>query len=149
MVGIEQAEVPTFASSRGNREDLRQQPNARRIALRTAFVSRFILLRESRRSRAHRLIEAMSWDDSASAEDLYDLFRSAFLQNGDKLEPVDRDLKRALSHAYCSIEHFMGQYVSRSTTTFMDALEDYKKSNKLLFGDDVDKEIKSVGWRVP
>lgn len=91
----------------------------------------------------------MSWDDSASAEDLYDLFRSAFLQNGDKLEPVDRDLKRALSHAYCSIEHFMGQYVSRSTTTFMDALEDYKKSNKLLFGDDVDKEIKSVGWRVP
>jgi hypothetical protein len=149
VAGLEQAEVVNYAPSRGSREDLRQKPEARRIALRTAFISRFILLREARRSRAHRIIEAMSWDNLTTAEDLYDRFRSAFIQNGDKLESVDRDLRRALSHAYCSIEHFLGQYVNRSTLNFMDALEDYKKSNKLLFGDDVDKEIKSVGWRLP
>jgi hypothetical protein len=146
---IDQSEVHSFAPSRGDREDLRQQPLARRLALRTAFVSRFILLREARRSKAHRIIESMEWDDSVTAEDLYDRFREAFVKNGDKLEAVDRDLRRALSHAYCSIEHFIGQYVSRSTDTFIGALEDYKKSNKLLFGDDADSEIKSVGWRLP
>lgn len=149
VAGLEHADSLEYAPSRGNREDLRQQPKARKIALRTAFVSRFILLREARRSKAHRLIEAMTWEDDTSAEDLYDRFREAFVQNGDKLEPVDRDLRRALSHAYCSIEHFIGQYVSRSSSSFMEALEDYKKSNKLLFGDDMDEEIKSVGWRVP
>jgi hypothetical protein len=149
VAGLEQAEIPSYAPSRGDREDLRQRPDARRVALRTAFVSRFILLREARRSKAHRLIEVMEWEDSTTAEDLYERFRAAFIQNGDKLEPVDRDLRRALSHAYCSIEHFLGQYVHRSTRNFSDALEDYKRSNKLLFGDDVDKEIKSVGWRLP
>jgi hypothetical protein len=146
---IEVSDVQNFAPSRGNRDDLRQKPLARKIALRTAFVSRFILIRESRRSRAHRLIEVMDWDYSSTAEDLYDMFRAAFVKNGDKLEAVDRDLRRALSHAYCSIEHFIGHYVNRSTTNFIDALEDYKKSNKLLLGEEVNKEIKSVGWRLP
>lgn len=149
MAGYEQVEVVDFAPTRGNREDLRQKSHARMLALRTAFVTRFILLRESKRSKAHRLIEMMTWDDRASAEDLFDMFREAFIQNGDKLEAVDRDLKRALSHAYCSIEHFIGQYVSRSTDNFLDALKDYKKSNQLLFGDEADTAIKSVGWRVP
>lgn len=149
MAVIEQAELQSYAPARGDREDLRDQPTARRLALRTAFVSRFIVLREGRRSKAHRLIEAMSWDDATSAEDLYDKFRGAFLQNGDKLEPVDRDLRRALTHSYCSIEHFMGQYVGRSTSNFIDSLLDYKRSNQLLFGDEPEEHIKTVGWRVP
>jgi len=88
----------------------------------------------------------MVWDESASAEELYDMFRQAFIENGDKLTPVDRDLKRALSHAYCSIEHFVGQYLGRSTDTFKEALVDYQKSNQLLFGEDDLPKV--VGWRI-
>ena len=139
----------SFAPSRGEREDLRNDPKAKRLATRTAFISRFIVLREARRTKAHRLIESMSWDDLATAEDLYEMFRQAFIQNGDKLEPVDRDLSRALKHAYCSVEHFIGQYVGRSTGSFFEALEDYKRSNELLFGDDESEMPKTVGWRLP
>lgn len=149
MAVIEQQDRPVYNPSRGDREDLRNQQNARDIALRTAFVSRFIVLREGRRSRAHRKIETLAWDPDTTAEELYEKFREAFIQNGDKLETVDRDLKRALKHAHCSIEHFIGQYLSRSTNSFQEALLDYRKSNALLFGDDTEKEIKTVGWRIP
>ncbi|HMO18346.1 MAG TPA: hypothetical protein PKA63_08810 [Oligoflexia bacterium] len=150
MAVLEQSEISSYAPVRGERaDDLRNQPKARRLALRTAFVSRFIVLREARRSKAHRIIEAMEWDDSTTAEDLYDRFRAAFITNGDKLEPVDRDLRRALQHAYCSIEHFVGQYVGRSANNFTDALKDYKRSNILLFGEDEEIPVKTVGWRLP
>ena len=40
-------------------------------AERTAFVARFIVLREGRRSRAHRQIEQLCWEIETTAEDLY------------------------------------------------------------------------------
>ncbi len=136
----------SYAPSRGQREDLRDDRSAKNLAIRTAFVSRFIVLRENRRTKAHRTIEAMQWDSTVSAEDLLQRFREAFIANGDKLEPVDRDLNRALKHAYISIEHFLGQYLGRTTDSFYESLIDYKKSNELLFGEDEDSP-KSVGWR--
>ncbi len=125
-------------------------PGVRNSALRTAFVSRFIVLREGRRSRAHRLIEEMSWNEDTTAEELYQRIRQAFIENGDKLQPVDRDLKRALEHARCSVDYFIDQYVERSTKSFHEALEDYERSNRLLFGDDPKGVPRSGGWkRIP
>lgn len=124
------------------------------IALRTAFVSRFIVLREARRSRAHRAIEEMSWDHETSAEDLADRFRNAFISNGDKMEPVERDITRALEHAHRSItSHFTAHYCERSSLNFKAALEDYKKSNELLFGDSKEElednfKPREGGWRL-
>ena len=39
--------------------------------------------------------------------------------------------------------------MGRSTSCFMEALEDYKRSNELLFGDDEEDLPKTVGWRLP
>lgn len=116
-------------------------------ARRTAFVARFIVLRESKRTRSHRVIELMSWDKTSSAEDLYARFRQAFIDNGDNMMPVDRDLRRALAHAERSLNHFVSEYVSRASYSFIEALYDYEKSNKLLFGDD--EAPKTGGWRLP
>lgn len=123
-------------------------PLTRISATRTAFVARFIVLREGRRSRAHRVIEGMTWDATTTAEELYDLFRQAFIDNGDKLQPVDRDLNRAFEHASCSAAYFADQYMGRITESFRDALEDYEKSNRLLFGDDPEEVPRSGGWRL-
>lgn len=129
---------------RGPRREV--DPELRRVALRTAFVARFIVLREGRRSRAHRLIEQIAWEDASTAYDLYKMFRQAFLDNGDRLQPVDRDLRRALEHAERSVDYFVQQYCNRSTLSFHDALLDYARSNDLLFGEE--GEIpRSGGWR--
>jgi hypothetical protein len=93
-------------------------------ARRTAFVARFIVLREARRTRAHRTIEQLSWNKDTTAEELADLFRTAFKQNGDNMVPVNRDIRRALAHADRSINHFIGEYSSRATLNFIDALID-------------------------
>jgi len=114
-------------------------------ARRTAFVARFIVLREARRTRAHRKIEQLSWSRETSAEELAEIFRSAFKDNGDNMVPVNRDIRRALAHADRSINHFIGEYSSRATLNFVDALIDYERSNKLLFGDD--EQPKTGGWR--
>lgn len=114
-------------------------------ARRTAFVARFIVLREARRTRAHRTIEQLSWNKDTTAEELADLFRTAFKQNGDNMVPVNRDIRRALAHADRSINHFIGEYSSRATLNFIDALMDYERSNKLLFGED--EQPKTGGWR--
>lgn len=119
-----------------------------RSAVRTAFIARFIVLREGRRSRAHRAIEQLSWDDSVSAEELALIIRRAFLENGDKMGPVDRDLRRALEHAKCSSKYFVEQYMERSTLNFNDALQDYRRSNVLLFGDAEEVAPRSGGWRI-
>lgn len=116
-------------------------------ARRTAFVARFIVLRESKRTRAHRTIEMMEWGDETTAEELYDRFREVFIANGDNMEPVDRDLKRALAHASRSLKHFVGEYVSRSSTDFISALVDYERSNSLLFGGE--EQPKPGGWWLP
>jgi len=125
-------------------------PEKRKVALRTAFIARFIVLREGRRSKAHRVIESLCWGHNASAQDVYLMIREAFQKNGDKLGPVDRDLKRALEHAERSVDHFIGQYCERSTVSFRQALQDYIKSNQLLFGEDADgPEIpRAGGWRL-
>ena len=116
-------------------------------ARRTAFVARFIVLRESKRSRAHRVIELMEWDDLASAEDLAARFREVFVENGDNLMPVDRDIRRALAHASRSLNHFVQEYATRATANFIDALFDYERSNTLLFGNE--DYPKPGGWRLP
>jgi len=124
-----------------------EDQNSLTRARRTAFVARFIVLRESKRSRSHRIIEQMVWEDLTTAEELYERFRDVFIKNGDNLEPVDRDLRRALAHANRSINHFIGEYETRSTLDFIDALYDYERSNQLLFGDD--EHPKLGGWRLP
>lgn len=116
-------------------------------ARRTAFVARFIVLRESKRTRAHRVIEMMSWRPTTSAEELCAEFRRIFVENGDNMQPVDRDLRRALAHASRSLNYFIHEYALRATGSFIEALEDYERSNSLLFGND--EQPKPGGWRLP
>lgn len=115
-------------------------------ARRTAFLARFIVLRESKRSRAHRKIEEMSWADSTTAEELAKSFYDIFVENNDNLENIERDIRRALEHSSRSIEHFVEEYLKRATTNFVDALEDYDRSNSLLFGED--EQPKMGGWQL-
>lgn len=124
-------------------EDLRALQRARR----TAFVARLIVLREAKRTRAHRTIEMMEWSEDTTAEELCERFRQVFVANGDNMGPVDRDLQRALNHSNRSLQHFVREYNSRSTLSFVDALFDYEQSNKLLFGED--EQPKPGGWRLP
>ena len=116
-------------------------------ARRTAFVARFIVLRESKRSRSHRIIEQMEWRKETSAEELAERLRDVFKGNGDNMEPVERDIRRALAHANRSLNHFVAEYAVRATLNFIDALYDYERSNKLLFGED--EHPKLGGWRLP
>jgi len=96
------------------------------------------------------LIEQLSWGPESTVQDIYRDIRGAFLKNGDKLGPVDRDLRRALEHAQRSVDHFIGQYCERATLSFREALQDYLKSNQLLFGEDASgPEVpRSGGWRL-
>ena len=116
-------------------------------ARRTAFVARFIVLRESKRSRAHRNIEQMEWSAHTTAEMLAERFRQCFIENGDNLYPVDRDIRRALEHSKRSLNHFIKEYALRATRNFIEALFDYEKSNTLLFGEE--EAPKLGGWRLP
>jgi hypothetical protein len=116
-------------------------------ARRTAFVARFIVLREGKRTKAHRVIEMMEWDDLTTVEELANRFRNAFEENGDNMFPVDRDLRRAVAHSYRSIKFFVSEYSIRATKDFVDALVDYERSNQLLFSDD--DAPKPGGWRLP
>lgn len=116
-------------------------------ARRAAFVARFIVLREGKRTRAHRSIELMEWDDLTTVEELAHRFREAFLENGDNMMPVDRDLRRSLAHSYRSLKFFVAEYSRRATLDFISALEDYGRSNELLFG--AEDQPRSGGWRLP
>jgi len=116
-------------------------------ARRTAFVARFIVLRESKRTRAHRVIEMMEWTADTSAEELMERFRQVFVENGDNMTPVDRDLRRAFAHSQRSLNHFIDEYSTRATSNFIEALFDYERSNSLLFGDE--EQPKPGGWRLP
>lgn len=116
-------------------------------ARRTAFIARFIVLREAKRTRAHRVIEMMEWQDLTTVEEVYERFRNAFLENKDSMGPVDRDMRRALAHADRSLTYFIREYDGRSTLSFIQALEDYGRSNTLLFGDE--DQPKPGGWRLP
>jgi len=115
-------------------------------ARRTAFVARFIVLREAKRTKSHRIIEMMEWQDDTTAEELYERFRQVFVENGDNMVPVDRDLRRALAHASRSLQYFVREYQERATTSFIEALFDYERSNHLLFGED--EQPKPGGWRL-
>jgi hypothetical protein len=136
--------TPVTAPERKLTEQEKSQIRARR----TAFVARFIVLREGKRTRAHRIIEMMEWKDLTTMEDLAATFRKVFEDNGDKLSPVDRDLKRSIAHASRALNFFIQEYSARSTTSFVDALFDYERSNKLLFGNDEDQP-RPGGWRLP
>lgn len=116
-------------------------------ARRTAFVARFIVLREGKRTKAHRVIEMMEWTDCTTVEELATRFRQAFVDNGDSMMPVDRDLRRALAHSYRSLKFFISEYAKRATLDFIGALDDYGQSNELLFTDD--EQPRSGGWRLP
>lgn len=116
-------------------------------ARRTAFVARFIVLRESKRTRAHRVIELMDWDDQTTAEELAERFRQVFRGNGDNMMPVERDIRRALAHSSRSLNYFVKEYNTRATLSFIDSLFDYERSNTLLFG--ADEQPKPGGWRLP
>lgn len=116
-------------------------------ARRTAFVARFIVLREGKRTRAHRVIEQMAWGDQTTVEELLERIRQVFVDNGDNMMPVERDLRRASAHASRSLNHFVYEYAKRATTNFIDALYDYERSNQLLFGND--EQPKPGGWRLP
>lgn len=116
-------------------------------ARRTAFLARFIVLREGKRTKAHRIIEMMEWDDLTTVEELADRFRNVFIENGDNMFPVDRDLRRAVAHSFRSIKFFVGEYALRAALNFIDALIDYERSNQLLFSDD--DSPKPGGWRLP
>jgi hypothetical protein len=122
-------------------------PLQRIVALRTAFLARFIILREGRRTRAHRTIENMTWRSDTTAEDLCERFRNAFIQNGDKMGSVDRDLDRAMSHAERSVDFFADQYLSRACLSFAEALADYRKSNELLFAEEGEDKPREGGWK--
>lgn len=116
-------------------------------ARRTAFVARFIVLRESKRTRAHRVIEMLTWDEGTTAEELAKRVRQVFVENGDNMVPVDRDINRAVAHASRSLNFFIHEYAARATLNFIDALYDYERSNALLFGND--EQPKPGGWRLP
>lgn len=127
------------------------QVTAKDIALikarRTAFVSRFIVLREGKRSRAHRVIEMIGWEELTTAEELAEIIRNTFMENGDNMTPVERDIRRALGHANRSLNHFVSEYATRASGNFIEALWDYERSNALLFGHD--ERPKPGGWRLP
>ena len=116
-------------------------------ARRTAFIARFIVLRESKRSRAHGEIELLKWKEETTAEELVAIIANIFQSNNENMKSVTRDLERALSHASRSMSHFVAEYVKRSTNSFVEALNDYNRSNVLLFGDDVDESLH--GWSSP
>jgi hypothetical protein len=61
--------------------------------------------------------------------------------------PVDRDLRRAVAHSLRSIKFFVTEYSVRASRNFIESLEDYARSNELLFG--VDEQPKPGGWRLP
>jgi hypothetical protein len=61
--------------------------------------------------------------------------------------PVDRDLRRSLAHSYRSLKFFISEYAQRATLDFIGALEDYGRSNELLFTDE--DQPRSGGWRLP
>ena len=104
-------------------------------ARRTAFIARFIVLREQKPSHAHRQIELLEWKDNCTAEEVAQMLRDAYINNKDNIKNVDRDIKRALAHASRALKYFIDQYIQRATTSFLSALEDYQYSNKMLFGD--------------
>ena len=116
-------------------------------ARRTAFIARFIVLREGKRTKAHRLIEFFEWDELTTEQELAERIRAVFKANGDSMTPVDRDLKRALAHASRALNHFIEEYASRSSLSFIEALEDYERSNTLLFG--AEDQPRTGGWRLP
>ena len=135
-------------------------------ARRTAFISRFIVLREGKKSKAHRQVEALEWADNTTTEELLAIIKEIFASFGDNASSVDRDLKRAKAHAdrlnpfhipesrpenyetHFSLWPLIEEYNKRSCTNFVDALFDYERSNKLLFGDEAEQP-KLGGWRLP
>jgi hypothetical protein len=116
------------------------------FARRTAFLARFIVLREGKRSRAHRAIELLHWEPLATAEDLAQAFRGIFRENGDNMIPVERDIQRSLTNSRRGIRYFLNEYAARASNSFQGALADYERSNNLLFSGN--SHPRPGGWRL-
>ncbi|MBL7662865.1 hypothetical protein JNK13_08960 [bacterium] len=126
-----------------------QTEMARKIALRTAFVARFIILRENRKSKVNKAIEDLSWSLDATVDEIYRVIRKTLTEAGDRTQIVDRDLKRAKAYSERTVDYFIDQYLSRATTSFRDALADYQRSSELLGRDEsIQKRSQRSGWRI-
>ena len=91
----------------------------------------------------------LAWGENASAEDVANMCRAIFKENGDNMRVVENDIRKAMSHADRSLKHFYEEYEARATNDFIHALHDYERSNALLFGDDDEDRPTSEGWRHP
>lgn len=112
-------------------------------ARRTAFVSKFIILRENKISRSHAILERLHWDDTTTYYDLYRAFYK-ILRAFDKPLCFKKDLDKAKEHAKTLSPTFVREYANRSGQSFLEALIDYEKSVYILFGADHLRTL--LGW---
>lgn len=112
-------------------------------ARRTAFVSKLIILRENKISRAHSILERLHWDDTTTYWELYKVFYRV-LRLFEKPVNFKRDLDQAREHAKNLSPTFVREYANRSGQSFLEALIDYEKSIYILFGAEYLRTL--VGW---
>lgn len=121
----------------------RSDPKMKVASTRAAFLSKFILLRENKKSKAHREIEKEFWGPEETAQDLYAKFLCIFEKYKDN--KAKEDLKASLKYAKTLIDYFVNQYSTRITLNFGDALRDYKRTHDLL----EENCLKPMGWKIP
>lgn len=104
-------------------------------ALRNAFIARFIVLTNRRRSRANGLLKKLTWTEEVTAEQLAEIIKGIFVSANDFNETIEKDIAKSIEHANYSAIFFTEYYHQRSILSIKEAVEDYKRSNELLFGD--------------
>lgn len=112
-------------------------------ARRTAFVSKLIILRENKISRAHSILERLHWDDTTTYWELFRVFYRV-LRLFEKPVNFKKDLDRAREHAKNLSPTFVREYANRAGQSFLEALIDYEKSVYILFGAEYLRML--VGW---
>lgn len=115
-------------------------------AKRTAFVSKFIILREKKISQAHSIIERLLWNQKTDYQTLARVFKRIFKFFNDE-RTYESDIKKASEYAKNLPTYFIKEYDTRSGTSFLQALLDYEKSVFILFGSDYLKNL--LGWAPP
>ncbi|MCS6892954.1 MAG: hypothetical protein NZO16_00045 [Deltaproteobacteria bacterium] len=112
-------------------------------ARRTAFVSKFIILRENKVSRAHEIIEKLAWDDTDSHYTLAKAFEKIFNFFGEDKSYM-KDIEKALLSAKSLSAAFIKEYATRSGKCFLEALLDHERSIFILFGSEYLRLL--LGW---
>ncbi|MCS6960896.1 MAG: hypothetical protein NZT61_00120 [Deltaproteobacteria bacterium] len=112
-------------------------------AQRTAFVSKFIILRETKISPAHTVIEMLTWEDKTTYLELANAFEKIFKVTG-RDKTYLKDIKKAIEHAKNLSIAFVNEYARRSGLSFLESLIDYEKSIFILFGPNYLSSI--IGW---